>query len=109
MPAKDLLTDLKIKHLKPDPSRAYKKSDGAGLFLLVHPNGSKYWRFSYYWAQARQEIHLGQYPDIPLIRARVIHLRGLTPLMRRISSFKFFCSMRPPYSSPRASKRSSVK
>lgn len=70
MPAKDLLSDLKIKHLKPDPSRAYKRSDGAGLFLLVHPNGSKYWRFSYYWAQARQEIHLGQYPDLPLSRAR---------------------------------------
>jgi len=28
-------------------AKDYKLSDGAGLYLLVRPNGSKLWRFNY--------------------------------------------------------------
>ena len=36
------LTELQIKHLKPKEKR-YTVSDGRGLILEIHPNGSKYW------------------------------------------------------------------
>lgn len=42
------LTNNEIKNAKPR-EKAYKLSDGDGLFLLVAPNGSKYWRFKYYF------------------------------------------------------------
>ncbi|RNT22149.1 DUF4102 domain-containing protein [Proteus mirabilis] len=35
------LSDTKIRSAKPE-DKAYKLTDGKGLFLLVHPNGSKY-------------------------------------------------------------------
>lgn len=40
------LTDAKIRAAK-HTDKAYKLTDGAGMFLLVHPNGSRYWRLRY--------------------------------------------------------------
>ncbi len=40
------LTDAKIRAAKPT-DKAYKLTDGASMFLLVHPNGSRYWRLRY--------------------------------------------------------------
>lgn len=37
------LSDTAVRSAKP-ADKAYKLSDEKGLFLLVHPNGSKYWR-----------------------------------------------------------------
>ena len=37
------LSDLAVRSAK-SADKAYKLSDEKGLFLLVHPNGSKYWR-----------------------------------------------------------------
>ncbi|ONG38752.1 hypothetical protein BKE30_11330 [Alkanindiges hydrocarboniclasticus] len=45
-----MLTDTKIKKLKPSPDiekRPDKYSDGGGLQLHVFSNGSKYWRLAY--------------------------------------------------------------
>ncbi len=39
----DLLDDLTIKAAKPQ-EKQYMLRDGNGLFLLVHPNGSKYFQ-----------------------------------------------------------------
>lgn len=36
------LTDIKVKTAKP-MDKAYKLTDGGGMYLLVKPNGSKYW------------------------------------------------------------------
>jgi len=41
------LNDLIIRNAKP-LAKAYKLTDEKGLFLLVNPNGSRYWRFKYY-------------------------------------------------------------
>ena len=38
------LTDTAIRNLKPQ-NGPYKKSDGAGLYLLIKPNGSKLWQW----------------------------------------------------------------
>lgn len=35
------LTDTKVKNARP-AEKAVKLTDGFGLYLLVHPNGSKY-------------------------------------------------------------------
>lgn len=41
-----------------------------GLFLLVHPNGSKYWRFRY-WIDKKERLQaIGVYPLISLKEAR---------------------------------------
>ena len=40
------LSDVKVRSAKPE-EKAYKLTDGDGMVLLVHPNGSKYWRLRY--------------------------------------------------------------
>ena len=37
------LTDAKIRAAKPD-EKPYKLADTGNMHLLVHPNGSRYWR-----------------------------------------------------------------
>jgi hypothetical protein len=37
-----LLTDITARNAKPK-DKPYKLSDSAGLYLLVKPNGKKYW------------------------------------------------------------------
>ena len=40
------LTDISIRSAKPK-EKAYKLSDAGGLYILVQPNGAKYWRLKY--------------------------------------------------------------
>jgi hypothetical protein len=40
------LTEVLCKNLKPK-KKPYKEFDGQGLYLLIAPNGSKYWRYKY--------------------------------------------------------------
>ncbi|EJS93221.1 Hypothetical protein Y17_3630 [Pectobacterium wasabiae CFBP 3304] len=40
------LTDIKVRSAKPE-EKEYSLTDGDGMFLLVHPNGSKYWRLRF--------------------------------------------------------------
>ena len=42
----DKLTELGIKMSK-SGKKEQKLYDGQGLYLLIHPNGSKYWRVKY--------------------------------------------------------------
>ena len=42
----DKLTELGVRKAK-SSSIQKKLTDGRGLFLLLHPNGSKYWRMKY--------------------------------------------------------------
>jgi hypothetical protein len=41
------LSDTKIRGAKPK-EKPYKLFDGDGLFLIVHPNGGRWWRQRYY-------------------------------------------------------------
>lgn len=47
-----------------------KLADGGGLYLLIHPNGSKYWRQDYRFAGKRKTLAIGVYPDVSLSDAR---------------------------------------
>lgn len=63
------LSELAIKKAKPE-EKPYKMTDGAGLYLLVKPNGSKYWRMFYRFAGKQKTLALGVYPIVGLADAR---------------------------------------
>jgi len=55
-----LLTEMAIRQAKPAP-RAVKLFDGRGLFLLLQPTGSRYWRFKYHQRQG-ETARVGRLP-----------------------------------------------
>ena len=63
------LTDIKVRTAKPT-DKQYKLTDGSGMHLLVHPNGSKYWRLQYRFGGKQKMLALGVYPDVSLADAR---------------------------------------
>ncbi|WP_341993001.1 tyrosine-type recombinase/integrase [Morganella morganii] len=63
------LTDTKVRAAKPD-EKAYTLTDSDGLFLYVHPNGSKYWRFRFRFGGKQHLMAFGVYPEISLAEAR---------------------------------------
>src|SRR5690625_2267240 len=63
------LTNTQVNAAKPK-DKPYKMGDGKGMFLLVHPNGSKYWRMSYRFAGKQKTIALGVYPTVSIADAR---------------------------------------
>ncbi|MBK8813998.1 MAG: integrase arm-type DNA-binding domain-containing protein [Methylococcaceae bacterium] len=67
--AKELLVDVTLRNAKPD-SKDKRLNDGDGLYLLVKPNGSKWWRFDYTIERKRKTLSLGVYPDTGLKQAR---------------------------------------
>lgn len=50
--------------------REYKLTDGAGLYLLVKPNGTKLWRLNYAYLGKQRTLSFGAWPDIGLADAR---------------------------------------
>ena len=64
-----MLTDIAIKKSKPG-AKPIKLADERGLYLLLHPNGGRYWRLKYRFAGKERLLALGTYPDVPLASAR---------------------------------------
>ena len=63
------LTDIKVRTAKPD-AKEYSLADGDGMSLLVHPNGSKYWRFRFRFGGKQHLMAFGVYPETSLADAR---------------------------------------
>lgn len=63
------LKDIEIRALKAR-DKIYKRSDERGLYLEVHPSGSKLWRYKYSHLGKDKRIALGRYPEIGLAEAR---------------------------------------
>ncbi|NTZ50435.1 tyrosine-type recombinase/integrase [Citrobacter gillenii] len=63
------LTDTKVRSAKPE-AKEYSLVDGDGMFLLVHPNGSKYWRFRFRFGGKQHLMAFGVYPETSLADAR---------------------------------------
>lgn len=63
------LTIRQIDTAKPK-DKAFKLSDGGGLYLLVNPNGARYWRLKYRFAGKEKLLAIGVYPDVTLAQAR---------------------------------------
>jgi len=63
------LSDPACKNAKPK-DKPYKLADEKGLFLLVNPNGSKYFRLKYRFDGKEKMLALGVYPETSLKKAR---------------------------------------
>lgn len=63
------LPEVAVRNAKPR-QRPYKLFDGDGLYLNVHPNGSKYWRLKYRYAGKEKVLALGVYDQVSMTEAR---------------------------------------
>jgi|GEM_PF-2137794 len=65
----NFLTDQIIRSAT-SREKTYTIRDGRGLFLLVHPNGSKYFQLRVTVAGVRKLVQIGVYPKISIQEAR---------------------------------------
>jgi hypothetical protein len=77
---------------------ARKISLGRSLYLLITPNGARYWRYRYYFEGREKMMSLGRYPEVPTESAWARHraarqllAAGIDPVccrntLRRISA-----------------------
>jgi integrase len=63
------LTDIQPRTAKPK-EKPFKLTDGGGLYLLVNPDGAKYWRMDYRHGGTRRTLAFGKYPEVSLAEAR---------------------------------------
>jgi transposase-like protein len=63
---------------------------GGNLYLLVRPQGGRYWHYHYRYGGKRKTLSLGTFPDVPIARARSRHLAarqllaaGVDPSLKR--------------------------
>ena len=63
------LYDTTCKNAKPK-DKSYKLADSGGLYLLVQPNGAKYFRLKYRFLGIEKTLALGVYPETCLVQAR---------------------------------------
>jgi integrase len=63
------LTAIAIKNARPR-AKAYKLFDERSLFLLVMPNGAKYWRMNYRHLGKQKTMSFGVWPEVSLADAR---------------------------------------
>ena len=68
--ARELIkSDVTVRNTKPTDT-TIRLSDGDGLYLLIKPNGAKWWRFDYSINGRRKTLSLGVYPDTGLAAGR---------------------------------------
>ena len=65
-----------------------KLSDGQGMYLLVHKNGSKYWRMDFRLNGKRKTLALGVWPEVSLTRARKLREEAREQIHRGIDPLK---------------------
>ena len=63
------LTDTALRNAKPG-QKPRKLFDSLGLFVIVNPNGSRWWRIKYRFGGKEKLLSLGVYPDVSLQEAR---------------------------------------
>lgn len=64
------LTDAKCRNAR-TKEQQLKMADGQGLFLLVKPDGTKFWRYDYMRPSGkRNSLSFGKYPEVTLQEAR---------------------------------------
>ncbi len=67
-----MLSDIAVRNAKPR-AKPYKLADEKGLFLLVNPNGGKWWRYKYRFFKKEKLLALGTFPEVSLKEARNKH------------------------------------
>jgi integrase len=91
-----MLTDTQIRGAR-SAAKPWKLTDGGGLYLLVAPNGGRYWRYKYRSRGKEKILALGVYPKVTLAAARTQHAQardlvkqGLDPGAERRSAATTF-------------------
>ena len=84
-----MLTDAAIRAAKP-ADRPIKLADGGGMYLLVRPHGSRYWRLDYRHNGKRGTLAFGVYPTVSLAdasekrrQAKAMLESGVNPAVQR--------------------------
>src|SRR5580700_8744445 len=84
-----MLSETIIRAARPR-DRPYKIADELGLFLLVTPQGGRWWRFKSRFDRKEQLLSLGVYPGVSLAEARKKRdsmrrdcKRGISPSAKR--------------------------
>jgi len=119
-----MLTPSAVANAKPE-SKSYKLADDRGLYLLVKPSGSRWWRLDYRrpGTRKRNTLSLGTFPDVSLKQARTrrdearrLLADGIDPSNKRkaeamadVESFEavareWFAKFSPDWASSHASK-----
>ena len=88
----NLLTD-EILQSAPVKKKAYTIRDGRGLFVLMHPNGSRYFQLRATLDGKRKLMQLGVYPAISIDEARMLAVKRLQeasmPVVAQEGEFNF--------------------
>ena len=86
-----MLTDAQCRNAQPGPKRR-KLSDGQGLFLVIHPSGSKSWAWKYRVGGREKKLGIGPYPLLSLKQARDLRdearrklLSGIDPAQEKLN------------------------
>lgn len=69
------LTAVEVKQAKPH-AKQYKLADGGGMYLLVKPNGGKYWRLKYRMHGKEKTLAFGTVEDVTLAEAREMRVQA---------------------------------
>jgi integrase len=64
------LNERQIREKAKPAAKPFKLFDGHGLFLLVRPNGGRYWRMQYRFKGKAKGLAFGVYPVVSLKEAR---------------------------------------
>jgi hypothetical protein len=79
------ITDAELLALKPKTT-PYKVFIGKGTYILVNPNGTKYWRLRYWLEGTEKVFALGVFPRVSIDAAkaardsaRALILKGINP------------------------------
>ncbi|HJS89830.1 MAG TPA: integrase arm-type DNA-binding domain-containing protein [Steroidobacteraceae bacterium] len=64
-----MLTEAKIRSAKPREKK-YKLYDERGLYIIVTPQGGRWWRFKYRFGGKERGLCFGVHPDVLLLEAR---------------------------------------
>ena len=77
------LTD-KIVSVAAPKIRNYKLSDGNGLFVVVTPLATKYWRLKYFFNGKEKSLSIGAFPEISVLDARAARDKALADIKQGI-------------------------
>jgi hypothetical protein len=77
------LTDLQIRNAEPR-EKPYKRGDGGGLYLLINPDGSKWWQYKYRFGGKEKLLSIGIYPQTKGAEARKKHIAARDLLVQGI-------------------------
>ena len=82
------LTDAALRNLKPK-DKQFKIADRQGLYILVEPDGARYWRLKYRYGGKEGVLALRVYPEVGASEARTRRDEALRTVSAYLSNAIF--------------------